>query len=195
MSSIHIHKEWWTLCRLSECWSWYKLWYDFILVNVSLDKAILFYFCVASGIWSYCEAQIFQGVYLFYSVPFAKNDIQKCLMFWDDHALSLLCNQLKSFVFTFDSDCCQDVLEFLFRVRGLTPSLIMMILIWHLYHPTRIVSECEFPKPNYLYLRKSLLNSRTKIHQLHKINSNNWIMFIYIYWTCNQLDLTYRGYC
>ena len=29
------------------------------------------YFCVASGIWSYCEAQVSNGAYLFYSFPFA----------------------------------------------------------------------------------------------------------------------------
>ena len=31
------------------------------------------YFCVAFGIWSYCEAQLFKGAYLFYSFPFSKN--------------------------------------------------------------------------------------------------------------------------
>ena len=31
------------------------------------------YFCVASGIWSYCEAQLFKGAFLFYSFPFATN--------------------------------------------------------------------------------------------------------------------------
>ena len=31
------------------------------------------HFCVASGIWSYCEAQVFKGACLFYSLPFAKN--------------------------------------------------------------------------------------------------------------------------
>ena len=27
MFSIHIHTEGWTICRLSECWFWCKLWY------------------------------------------------------------------------------------------------------------------------------------------------------------------------
>ena len=31
------------------------------------------YFCVASGVWSYCEAQVFKDVYLFYSFAFANN--------------------------------------------------------------------------------------------------------------------------
>ena len=31
------------------------------------------YVCVASGIWSYCEAQVFKGAFLSYSFPFAKN--------------------------------------------------------------------------------------------------------------------------
>ena len=31
------------------------------------------YFCVASDVWGYCEAQVFKGVYLFYSFPLAKN--------------------------------------------------------------------------------------------------------------------------
>ena len=31
------------------------------------------YFCVASGVWNHCEAQVFKGVNLFYSLPFAKN--------------------------------------------------------------------------------------------------------------------------
>ena len=39
----------------------------------SLQSYSFLYFCVASGIWSYCEAQVFKGEYLFYSFPFAKN--------------------------------------------------------------------------------------------------------------------------
>ena len=31
------------------------------------------YFCVASGIWSYCEAQVFKGAYLFYYFLFVNN--------------------------------------------------------------------------------------------------------------------------
>ena len=31
------------------------------------------YFCVASGIWSYCEAQVFKLCNLFYSFPFTNN--------------------------------------------------------------------------------------------------------------------------
>ena len=61
------------------------------------------YFRVASGIWIYCEAQVFKGVYLFYSFPFAKIvTYRNVWLFWDDHALSLLSIELKSFVFTFD---------------------------------------------------------------------------------------------
>ena len=68
------------------------------------------YFCVASGIWGYYEAKVFKGAYLFYSFPFAKSVTYRNLwLFWDDHALSLLCIQLKSFVLTFDCDCCKDV--------------------------------------------------------------------------------------
>ena len=32
------------------------------------------YLCVASGIWSFCEAQVFKGAELFYSFLFTKND-------------------------------------------------------------------------------------------------------------------------
>ena len=48
-------------------------------VGLHLDECVFrqsyffLYFCVASGVWSYCEAQLFKSVYLFYSFPFAKN--------------------------------------------------------------------------------------------------------------------------
>ena len=32
-----------------------------------------FNFCFASGVWSYCEAQVLKGAHLFHSFPFAKN--------------------------------------------------------------------------------------------------------------------------
>ena len=35
------------------------------------------YFCVASSIWGYCEAQVFKCAYLFYSFPFVKNITQR----------------------------------------------------------------------------------------------------------------------
>ena len=60
------------------------------------------YLCVASGIWSYCEAQVFKGAYLFYSFPFAKNVTYRSVwLLWEGHALSLLCIQLKSVTFHF----------------------------------------------------------------------------------------------
>ena len=31
------------------------------------------YFCVAFGIWSYCDAHVFKGNYLFCPFPFSKN--------------------------------------------------------------------------------------------------------------------------
>ena len=34
------------------------------------------YFCVASGVWSYCEAQVFKGA-LFCSFPFVKNVLHR----------------------------------------------------------------------------------------------------------------------
>ena len=42
------------------------------------QKYSFLYFCVASGIWSYCEAQVFKGAYLFYSFPFAMNGMPDC---------------------------------------------------------------------------------------------------------------------
>ena len=46
---------------------------EFILVKVSLDKATFLYFCVASGVWSYCVVQVFKGGYPVLFSPFAKN--------------------------------------------------------------------------------------------------------------------------
>ena len=76
MSSIHMHAGGWTIYvdfqsvdfgvnsdfsvgedgfHLGECV--FRQSYSFIC------------FCVASGIWSHCEAQVFKGAYLFYSFP------------------------------------------------------------------------------------------------------------------------------
>ena len=72
------------------------------------------YSCIASGVWNYCEAHVFKGAYLFYSFLFVKNVTYRN----DDHALSPLCIQLKSFVFTFDCDCCnvRIFLQFILRI-------------------------------------------------------------------------------
>ena len=117
VSSIHIHAEGWTIEGFQRA--------DFgvnsdisvgedglhLGVCVFRQSCSCLYFCVASGIGSYCVAQVFKGAYLLYSFPFAMNvTYRDAWLFWDDHALSLLCIQLKSFVFTFDSDCCKDVL-------------------------------------------------------------------------------------
>ena len=121
MSSIHIHTDRRTICRLSEDWFWCKLWYFYWWRWTSscwmLLRYSFLYFCVVSGIWIYCEAQVFKGDYLFYSFLFAKNITHRNVwLFWDDHALSLLCIQLKIFVFTFDCDWYKDVLQFFLRV-------------------------------------------------------------------------------
>ena len=82
---------------------------DFILVDVIRQSYSFLCFCVPSGIWSYCEALVFRGAYLFDSFSFAKNVTSRNVwLFWDNHALSLFCIQLKSFVFTLDCDCCID---------------------------------------------------------------------------------------
>ena len=47
---------------------------DFIVVNKSLDKAILFFISVSHLTFGVItEAQVFKGAYLYCSFPYAKN--------------------------------------------------------------------------------------------------------------------------
>ena len=89
-------------------------------MNVSLDKAIIFFISVShlvSGI--IVMPKSLNVLTCFILPPFAMN-VSYCnvWLFCYDHALSLLCIRLKFFVFTLGCDCCKYVLQLFFRVNG-----------------------------------------------------------------------------
>ena len=115
------------------------------------------YFCVPRSVWSDCQAQVFKGADFFSNLSPLQRMIHtvNVWLFWDDHALSLLCIQLKSFFFTFSCDFWQDILPFFFSESSINTVSSAYLSLFMLLPPTLIPSWCfVFRRIILLYILK-----------------------------------------